>query len=209
MDVYKVEDQRIEDIKAWWRENGLSIVISVALGVGAIFGWRAWQASTLEKAQAASQLHAKMVAALRDEDDAGAKDAADGILGQYDNTAYAVFARLTLAKLAVADGELDAAAARLREALDQDLDESFSHVARLRLIRVLLSQGELDEAERLAAAPDQGEFAVNYEELKGDIKSAQGDLEAARDAYQQSLSQALGGARDVSTLEIKIDNIGG
>ena len=208
MDVYKVEDQRIEDIKAWWRENGLSIVVSVALGVGAIFGWRAWQASTLEKAQAASQLHAKMVAALRDEDDAGAKDAADGILGQYDNTAYAVFARLTLAKLAVADGDLDAAAARLREALDHDLDESFSHVARLRLIRVLLSQGELDEAERLAAAPDQGEFSVNYKELKGDIKSAQGDLAAARDAYQQSLSQALGGARDVSTLEIKIDNLG-
>ena len=208
MDVYKVEDQRIEDIKSWWRENGLSLVVSVALGLGAIFGWRAWQASTLEKAQAASQLHAKMVAALREEDDAGAKDAADGILGQYDNTPYAVFARLTLAKLAVADGDLDAAAAHLRGALDQDLDEAFSHVARLRLIRVLLSQGELDEAERLAAAPDQGEFAVNYEELKGDIKSAQGDLEAARSAYQQSLSKALGGARDVSTLEIKIDNLG-
>lgn len=208
MDVYKVEDQRIEDIKSWWRENGLSLVVSVALGLGAIFGWRAWQASTLEKAQAASQLHAKMVAALREEDNAGAKDAADGILGQYDNTPYAVFARLTLAKLAVADGDLEAAAAHLRGALDQDLDEAFSHVARLRLIRVLLSQGELDEAERLAAAPDQGEFAVNYEELKGDIKSAQGDLEAARSAYQQSLSKALGGARDVSTLEIKIDNLG-
>jgi len=208
VDVYKVEDQRIEDIKSWWRENGLSLVVSVALGLGAIFGWRAWQASTLEKAQAASQLHAKMVAALREEDNAGAKDAADGILGQYDNTPYAVFARLTLAKLAVADGDLEAAAAHLRGALDQDLDEAFSHVARLRLIRVLLSQGELDEAERLAAAPDQGEFAVNYEELKGDIKSAQGDLEAARSAYQQSLSKALGGARDVSTLEIKIDNLG-
>lgn len=208
MDVYKVEDQRIEDIKAWWRENGLSIVISVALGVGAIFGWRAWQASTLEKAQAASQLHAKMVVSLRDEDNAGAKDAAAEILEKYDNTAYAVFARLTLAKLAVADGELDAAAARLRGALEQNLDESFSHVARLRLIRVLLSQGELDEAERLVAAPDQGEFAVNYDELRGDIKSAQGDLEAARSAYQQSLSKAIGGERDVSTLEIKIDNIG-
>lgn len=208
MDVYKVEDQRIEDIKAWWRENGLSIVVSVALGLGAIFGWRAWQASTLEKAQAASQLHGKMVAALRDEDNAGAKDAADGILEHYDNTAYAVFARLTLAKLAVADGDLEAAAAHLRGALKQNLDDSFSHVARLRLIRVLLSQGELDEAERLAATPDQGEFAINYDELRGDIKSAQGDLEAARDAYQQSLSQALGGARDVSTLEIKIDNLG-
>lgn len=208
MDVYKVEDQRIEDIKSWWRENGLSIVISVALGVGAIFGWRAWQASTLEKAQAASQLHAKMVVALRDEDNAGAKDAADGIVEQYDNTAYAVFARLTLAKLAVADGELETAAAHLRQALEQDLDESFSHVARLRLIRVLLSQGELDAAERLADAPDQGEFAVNYDELRGDIKSAQGDLEAARSAYQQSLDKARGGARDVSTLEIKIDNIG-
>ena len=208
MDVYKVEDQRIEDIKSWWRENGLSIVVSVALGVGAIFGWRAWQASTLEKAQAASQLHAKMVVALRDEDNAGAKDAADGILEQYDNTPYAVFARLTLAKLAVADGELEAAAAHLRWALEQDLDESFSHVARLRLIRVLLSQGELDAAERLADAPDQGEFAVNYDELRGDIKSAQGDLEAARSAYQQSLDKARGGARDVSTLEIKIDNIG-
>ena len=126
MDVYKVEDQRIEDIKAWWRENGLSIVVSVALGVGAIFGWRAWQASTLEKAQAASQLHGKMATALRDEDNAGAKDAAAGILEQYDSTAYAVFARLTLAKLAVADGELEDAAAHLRWALEQNLDESFS-----------------------------------------------------------------------------------
>ena len=84
----------------------------------------------------------------------------------------------------------------------------FPHVIRLRLIRVLISQDKLDEASSLIDQREKGEFASSYDELMGDISVLQGEIEAARSSYQQSINKARANGRDISTLELKIDNIG-
>ncbi len=208
MDVYKAEEQQIEDIKRWWRENGMSLVIGITLGISAIFGWRHWQAYKTEQAESASVLYSDMVASLRAESKTEVEDSAHKILEKYENTAYGVFAKLALAKLAVTDNELAAAEMYLREALDKNINDSFSHVIRLRLIRVLISQNKFDEADSLIAIPEKGEFAASYDELLGDVEAALGKFEAARSAYQQSINKARDSGRDISAIELKIDNIG-
>ncbi len=208
MDVYTTEQQQIEEIKTWWRENGMSVVVGIALGIAAIFGWRYWQGYEIEQSQAASSLYTDMVVSLRSDDRADAEELADTILEEYENSAYAVFATLSLAKLAIADNDLDAAEERLKWALDKDIEASLSHVIRLRLIRVLIGQNKLDEASRLIAIQDKGTFSASYDELLGDVNAARGDRDAARDAYRQSLNRAQADGRDVSTLQIKIDDIG-
>jgi len=208
LDVYTTEEQQVEEIKKWWRENGMSVVVGIALGISAIFGWRYWQNHKIERSEAASSLYTDMRVSFRNDDREKAEDLADRILADYENSAYAVFTKLSLAKLAVADNDPDSAEKHLKWALNKDIDESFSHVIRLRLLRVLISRNKLDEAGELIAIQDKGEFSASYDELLGDIKAARGDTDAARDAYQQSLNKAQAGGRDVSTLEIKIDNIG-
>ena len=208
MDAYSSETQQIEAIKKWWRENGLSVVLGLTLGVSGIFGWRYWQDVKIEQAKAASVLYSDMIAAIVNENSTGARDYADRILADYRNTTYGVFALLALARLAVVDDDLEAAETHLRQALKQNKDNSFSHVIRMRLIRVLISQDKLGEASNLINRQEAGEFASGYNELMGDISALQGDIESARDSYQQAINKGRSAGRDISTLELKLNNIG-
>ena len=208
MDAYSSETQQIEEIKKWWRENGLSVVLGLTLGVSGIFGWRYWQDVKTEQAEAASVLYSDMIAAIVNENTTEARDYADRILADYRNTTYGVFALLALTRLAVVDNDLDAAETHLRQALKQNKDASFSHVIRIRLIRILISQDKLNEASSLLNRQETGEFASGYDELMGDISALQGDIESARDSYQQAINKARSGGRDISTLELKLNNIG-
>ena len=208
MDAYTSEAQQIEAIKKWWRENGLSIVLGLTLGVSGIFGWRYWQDVKVERAESASILYSDMIASLQNEDGAESRDIADRILAEYENTTYGVFALLALAKLAVADDDLVAAETHLRRALKQSRDDTFSHVIRMRLIRVLIGQDKLDKASNLISRQKKSGFASGYDELMGDISVLQGEFETARNSYQQSIDKARAEGRDISTLELKLDNIG-
>lgn len=208
MDAYTSEAQRIEEIKKWWRENGLSVVLGLTLGVSGIFGWRYWQVERVEQAEAASALYSDLVVSLQEENRTGARAAADKILSEYETTTYGIFALMSLARLAADDDDLAAAETYLRQALEQVRDESLSHVIRTRLIRVLISRNELDQADALLDRQDQGAFAAGYDELSGDISILQGDNEAARVAYQQAINKLRADGQDVSTIELKFNNIG-
>ena len=208
MDAYSSEAQQSEEIKKWWRENGLSVVLGLTLGVSGIFGWRYWQDVKTEQAEAASVLYSDMIAAVVNENSTGARDYADRILADYRNTTYGVFALLALARLAVVDDDLETAETHLRQALKQNKDDSFSHVIRIRLIRILISQDKLNEASSLINRQETGEFASGYDELMGDISALQGDTESARDSYQQAINKARSGGRVNSTLELKFNNNG-
>ena len=208
MDAYTSEAQQIEEVKKWWQENGLAIVLGLTLGISAIFGWRYWQGVELERAESASVLYSDMVASLQNENGTEIRDHADRILAEYEDTTYGVFAMLALARLAVADDDLDTAEAQLRQALKQSEDDSLAHVIRIRLIRVLISQDKPDEAGNLIDRQEQGAFASSYDELMGDISALQGDIEAARNSYQQSVNKTRAEGRDVSTIELKLNNIG-
>ena len=208
MDAYTSEAQQIEEIKKWWRENGLSVVLGLTLGVSGIFGWRYWQDVKVESSEAASALYSGMIISLQNKDLTGARAAADTILAEYGSTTYGVFALMSLAGLAVDDDDLAAAETYLRRALEQAGDESLSHVIRTRLIRVLISRNELEQAEMLLGRQDNRAFAAGYDELSGDISIKQGDTEAGRAAYQQAINKLRAEGRDVTTLELKLNNIG-
>ncbi len=208
MDAYTSEAQQIEAIKKWWRENGLSIVLGVTLGLSGIFGWRYWQDVKVEQAESASVLYSDMIASLSNDNGAESRELADRILAEYENTTYGVFALLALARLAVADDDLVAAETHLRQALKQSTDDTFSHVIRMRLIRVLISQDKLEQASNLISRQEKSGFASGYDELMGDISVLQGEFESARNSYQQSIDKARAEGRDISTLELKLDNIG-
>ena len=116
MDLHTAEAQQIEDIKTWWRENGLSVVLGLALGVSGIFGWRYWQGEKVERAEVASALYSELLASMQDENEMEARETADKILAEYRNTLYGVFAMMSLAALAVDADDLETAETRLRQA---------------------------------------------------------------------------------------------
>lgn len=208
MDVYKTEDEQVEALKEWWKENGTSAVLGVALGLGAIFGWRAWQAHQIAEAEAASVLFQELVAAVREPNPDKAKQSAGRIEERYSKTAYAIFARLILARLAVEASDLDAAAGHLRWALEKNTESALEREIQLRLARVLSAQEKFDEAITLLDLADAGEYAATYDELRGDIEVLRGNPDAARAAYERALGRTRPAGADGSLLELKLDNLG-
>ena len=38
----RTEEEQVEALKSWWKENGKSLIMGVVIAVAAVFGWRGW-----------------------------------------------------------------------------------------------------------------------------------------------------------------------
>lgn len=204
----ETEEEQIEAIKEWWRENGKAVVFGIVLGVGGIVGWRGWQTHQETQAINASAVYQEALAAIEAGEMDTANSNAQQLIDDFPKTSYAQFAAMLLAKQAVEDGDLDMAEEQLRWVLANSTDPSLAHTARLRLLQVLLAAGETDTALTMIDSTSFDRFTAQYEELRGDALLAQGNLSAARTAYQTALTSlpARGAGREL--LEIKLDNLG-
>ena len=209
MDVYKSDDEQAEIIRKWWNENGKSIVTGVVLGLVAIFGWRTWQDYHRQQSEAASDLYQNMLNLVNK---GGHTDEvhtlSNKISDDYGSTAYAVFAKLIEAKLAVDKGDYETAAGHLRWALDHNKQPGIGHIIRLRLARVLIDMKKYDDALALLNIKDKGEFNASYDELRGDILKLKGDKDGARNAYELAVTNRQAANLDVSLLELKLGDLG-
>ena len=60
MSDYKTDDEKVEDLKNWWKENGTSIIAGITLAIGGMFGWQYWKDYQESTATEASALYAKV-----------------------------------------------------------------------------------------------------------------------------------------------------
>ena len=208
MDVYRTEEEQVEAIKKWWKENGKSIVAGIVIGLTTIFGWRAWDNHTAMQAEAASKLYEEMVTASRNNDRDNIRVYANRIITDYKSSTYGVFATLMLAKLAAEANDLKTAETHLRWVLDNNSQPELEHIARLRLANVLIAEGKLDQADKLLNVSKPGKFAARYDELRGDIFVKQGKTEEARQAYQQALINTVATEDAQSILQMKLEDLG-
>ncbi|GAL21617.1 Mlr7403 protein [Vibrio maritimus] len=64
MELYDSEEQQVEAIKDWWKENGKAVVLGVVVGLGGLFGWRYYQDSVVQAQEAASEQYSKAVESM-------------------------------------------------------------------------------------------------------------------------------------------------
>lgn len=207
MDFNRTEEEQIEELKKWWAENGKFIVAGVVLGLGALFGWRGWQAHLIAQAEAASVLYSDMIAEARQDRKDEVRALADRLLKDYSKTSYATFASLMLAKLEVDNGNLDAAAEHLQRAVDQAGLGEIKRLAQLRLARVQLDRGKPDTALTLLEQSPGDKFQSSFDELRGDIYRQQGKRDEALAAYRSALASAPGTGEESSFLQLKINDL--
>jgi predicted negative regulator of RcsB-dependent stress response len=206
MEIYENEEERLEAVQRWWKENKQSMFGGVLLGVAVVVGWNMWQGNKLATAEQASGLYQQLTQASEAKQAESAQKLAERIIQQYASTAYAEYARLFLAKFKAEAGDLPAAKKLLEEALAKSGDDNLKHIARLRLGRVMLAAGEVDPALKLiepASGSQSGKFAGLYEELKGDLYAAAKRPNDARMAYEKAKEQGA----NSPLLELKLNDL--
>ncbi len=208
MELYESEEQQVEALKKWWRDNGHGIIFGLVLGLGGVGGWGLWQDRTHARAEAASIRYEQLLAAMERKDAAAVSEHGKHLLTDFSDTGYAPLAHLLLARNDYQEGRHEDSVAHLQWVADNSSRETLQKIARLRLARVKFDLGKTDEARKLLEPPEDGAFLVAFEELRGDILMAQNDIDGARSAYTRALAHvpASGAAR--RRLEMKLDELG-
>jgi len=204
IDVNLSEEEQVEAIKKWWKDNASSVIAGVVIGLGAVFGWQGWtnyQATIA--AQGGESLQNLQLAVTTGQNDSAAKQA-ELMIAEFDGSTYSIFASLELAKIKLAQGDLSGAEVQLRWALENSSQPSLRQIVRLRLARVLLDKGETDAAASIVATADKDSFAGEFAELKGDIALAKGDRDAARTGYSEALQNGVSSA---VLVQMKLDDL--
>lgn len=200
------DEAQVDALKKWWKENWLALAAGLGIGLGAIFGWEGWQSMQVGRAEGAAQRFGDFEQAVAREDAETANSLAGTLTREFASSPYAILAQMRLAELAAREGNLDDAHKALLWVLEQGRDDNLKAIAALRLARVEFQRGKLEEAlARIATAP-QG-FESLYAELRGDLRLAQGDREAAHAAYVEALASLDPSAPNRLLLQQKLDDL--
>ena len=198
------EEQEINQLKDWWKENGKTIIVAFILGVGGMFGWRYWQAhQAAQIAQASAQYDALIYSAQQDEQ--AKKANIEQFVQANSKTAYAVFALLDEAKKATEKQDFVAAEVNLNQALTQSQDEVLTSIVALRLSAVQFQLGQLDNALTTLNQVKGESFDARKALLTGDIQVAKGDKVAAKNSFEQA--QQSGSQLEQQMAKMKLNNL--
>lgn len=211
MAAYESEQDQIEEIKKWWKENGSSVTIGILLGFTLLFAWRGWEYYTSQRAESASSLYESILFTLEQGQADKARGVANTLLSEYSKSPYATLAQLNLATQDLKEGNINSGHARLQWIIDQNVLPQLTHIARLRKVKLFLSEAKLEEAKKLlGAVTDHGQFKNGYTELKGDLAVAQDQFNEARKAYAEVLAQSeeLLSNEQKNLVQTKLDNLG-
>jgi predicted negative regulator of RcsB-dependent stress response len=208
VNVYATEEEQVEAMKKWWKQNGKSVIGGVLIGVAVLYGGKMWFEQRNRHVEIASAEYEAMIQELNQDKKNEAADRGAAILGQYADTAYGELTALAMAKIKVDENDLVAAKSHLQWALDNAKQEEIKRIARLRLARVLHAEGKFDEALQLLNIANVENFAAAYDELKGDIFVAKGDVEQARTHYDLALQSLEPTSRMRRYIEMKLDDLG-
>jgi predicted negative regulator of RcsB-dependent stress response len=202
------EEEQVEALKRWWRENGKAVIAGLVLAVTLVLGWQWWQARQEAQAHQAGQIYAELLAKL-DQAPAEARPAAERLLNEFAGSTYADLAGLALARIEVEGGQADAARARLQHLTAHARDESVRTLASLRLARLEWGEGHAEAALRQLEGKLPDAFRAEADTLRGDVLVSLGRLEEARKAYDAALAQATLQGQETGLIRIKRDDLGG
>jgi predicted negative regulator of RcsB-dependent stress response len=203
---YASDEEQIEALKSWWKENGNSLIVGVVLVFLILFGSRQWQSQQVAYATEASDLYQSLldVVAVDFNQEISEEEKSTAIFfnsqlrNDYQKSIYAKYAALYMAQFYVGQDDLESAAAELQWVLDnpklgifESAVEELFLITRLRLARVVLSQGEAQRALDLILLVEPREFTGAYAEVEGDAYIILGQEDNAREAYQRATASGV------------------
>ncbi|HAA44994.1 MAG: hypothetical protein XD36_1839 [Halomonas sp. 54_146] len=207
------EEEQLDAVKRWWKDNGMSLIAGAVLAAAGVFGWNAWQNYQQGQSEAASMRYQQLVnmtasSELNEDQLASAREMVAELTDAHGNTLYAELALLLDARLAVQAGDLEGAKASLESVASDSSRRYVQSLAWLRLARVELANGNPDQALALLDQPISDALAAQRADVRGDAFAAKGDTSAARNAWETAVEVAQTQDQPLYGVQFKLDDLG-
>lgn len=202
---YETEEQQVDAIKKWWSENGTMLVVGAVVGLAGLWGWRYYgETVTTNQEKASTEFQQVLSKFEADGEDQSSTEMRTFIAENKDNN-YATLGALLLVKEAVQAKDFALAKTQLTNLLANNTYEPLTPVIQLRLARVNSELGDYQAALTTLDKITAKGFIVKANQSKGLVYLKQGDLEAARSAFQTAVDASEG--RVDPLLQLQLDDL--
>lgn len=212
MDYLKTDEEQGEALKRWLAQNGLGLLVAIAVGVGSVLGYQQWQQYQINQQSDAAGRYQELIelsAVNFSEQDTDADyerllTVADGLRQSHAGSNYAALGAGIVAAQAVERGDFDLAVSQLTYAeAELELPE-LKAMASLRLARLELELGQGDAALSRVRSMSAEFFKGSRSELEGDILVALEKPLEARDAYLKAQASLTEAGLNTAVVDLKL-----
>ena len=212
MDYLKTDEEQGEALKRWLAQNGLGLLVAIAVGVGSVLGYQQWQQYQINQQSDAAGRYQELIelsAVNFSEQDTDADyerllTVADGLRQSHAGSNYAALGAGIVAAQAVERGDFDLAVSQLTYAeAELELPE-LKAMASLRLARLELELGQGDAALNRVRSMSAEFFKGSRSELEGDILVALEKPLEARDAYLKAQASLTEAGLNTAVVDLKL-----
>jgi len=204
MDVYQTEEQQVDAIKGYWKENGTYIIVGLAIGFSSFIGFNVYKDNKLAEELALADAY-QAVLETNTVDSAAFIAAGEKFISENGQTTYSAFTALALAKESATNKNWQDTVKYLNLAADNAPSEAIKAIATVRLARVQIQLTEVEAALKTLSVKLPASFVAAVEEVRGDAYIQQEKPELARTAYQAAID--AGGLSASPALQMKLDNL--
>ncbi len=207
------EQEKIDQLKAWWaRFGGLvtALLTVVLLAIIAYFAWGMYKNYRSEQALGYYDTINMAVKNARPDanDKARIQEALSVLQKDYVGTAYPARASLVASKYFVEKKDLAAAQQAVQWIISDSKETELVPVAQLQLAAILMDQNKFDEALAQVANPT-GDFKALFLDRQADILLAKGQKQEAIQAWKSALNEKDLDPTFVRLVEMKLNVLGG
>ncbi|MFB1000582.1 MAG: tetratricopeptide repeat protein, partial [Colwellia sp.] len=135
MDVYQTEEQQVEAIKGFWKENGTAVIAGLVLGFAGFIGFNVYKDKQLEAEIATSDAY-QTVMESAGKDEALFSASANKFIAENQDSSYASLTALALAKEAASHKDWSQVVTHLNTAIENATNQGVKAIASIRLARV-------------------------------------------------------------------------
>lgn len=202
------EQEQLDTLKSWWKENGKFITLALSVLVVGVVGWRGFQYYQSKQAHDAATLFQQFNEQVISNDAKRVNDAAAALTDKFASTLYASKAALAAAQVNEHSKNLAQAKTQLTWVIEHAKEASLKEVAHLRLAAILLDEKDYAGALKHLEGEHPAAFEALFADLKGDVFAAQGKHAEAHTAYKLAFDKADAKGNYRNLIEIKLDGLG-
>jgi len=212
MDYLKTDEEQGEALKRWLAQNGLGLLVAVAVGVGSVLGYQQWQQYQINQQSDAAGRYQELIelsAVNFAEQDTDADyerllTVADGLRQSHAGSNYAALGAGIVAAQAVERGDFDLAVSQLTYAEAELEPPELKAMTSLRLARLELELGQGDAALSRVRSMSAEFFKGSRSELEGDILVTLDKPLEARDAYLKAQTSLTEAGLNTAVVDLKL-----